>query len=119
MDILLVEKGWFAGKRYRTCFDSNQCRATLKDEEDCSLKKEVFLKDRIVCGVRYTEIYEKGTRKLLSRVRRDSLGDKKLTNIFLMPGEVDCEEDVDPFDLSWRDSVMFILDIRNLWRLLS
>ena len=114
---LLSGESWFVGKKDRTCFDSNECYSTIREEENCLLKVEITTRETEICGIKYIEVYEKGTNNLLARTRDLRYQLSRMIEIFLLPGEIDCQEEGVFFKISLLDRLMFILDFRNFWRL--
>jgi len=114
---LLLGKDWFLGKMDRICFDSNKCYSTIKEEEDCMLKIEIASREKEICGIKYIEIYDKKTNNLLARTRDLRYQLARTIEIFLLPGEIDCVEEEYPFKLSLIDRILFVFDIRRIWRL--
>ncbi len=113
---LLLGESWFSGKRNRLCFDSNECYSTVKEQEVCELKVEISSRETEICGVKYIEIFDKKTNKLLARTRDLRYQLARAIEIFLLPGEINCETEELAFELSWFDRVMFILDLKRIWR---
>lgn len=114
---LLMGKGWFNGFKDRLCFDKNKCYSTIKEQEPCLLSVEIASRENTICGIKYVEIYDKKTNKLLARTRdsRYSLG--RAIEIFLLPGEITCEEETSYFDVSLIEKILFRLDIRRVFTL--
>jgi hypothetical protein len=114
---LLSGVSWFSGKRNRICFDANKCYSTIREEEDCLLKIEVSTREVEICGIKYIEVYDKKTDRLLARTRDLRYQLSRAIEVFLLPGEIDCVEEEISFKVSLIDRLMFLLDFRNLWRI--
>lgn len=114
---LLSGISWFVGKKSRLCFDVNKCYSTMKDQEDCLLNIEIISRKNTICGVEYIEVFDKSTNRLLARMRDSRYNLGRAVDIFLLPGQIDCEPEVSSFSLSWFERIMFILDIKRVWRL--
>ncbi len=117
---LLKGVSWFEGKRTRTCSDLNGCYLTIGDSEDCSLHIEIFLEKKMICGIEYTEVREKSTNKLLARSSDRIVGTTNLVDIFLLPEDSsDCDEEELVYKISFLDRLVFLIDFRNVWRLIK
>jgi hypothetical protein len=114
---LLLEKSWFGGSKERLCFDSNECYSTVNEKEPCSLEIKTFSKNVTICGISYTEIYEEGTEILLVRKRNSKSNNLRLVELFLLPGEMNCGEEVQENEISLVQKIFFLFDLRGFWRL--
>ncbi len=114
---LLLGDGWFAGKRNRICFDSNNCYSTIRDSEDCLIELNVSSKEVNICGINYIEIYDTTNDKLLARTRDLRYSNFQAIEIFLLPSILSCDSESEQYTLSSFDRFLFSSNIKNLWRL--
>ncbi|GEM_PF-6206504 len=117
---MILGKDWFKGKKERICFDKNRCYSTVKEKEDCIIKREIFIKKVSICGSEYIEVYDKKTNALLARLRDSRYSTKSLIEVFLLPKNlIFCEEERESYNLSLFERVMLSLDFRKIFNIIK
>ncbi|MEM4719527.1 MAG: hypothetical protein QXG18_01525 [Candidatus Pacearchaeota archaeon] len=117
---IILGNEWFSGKRERICFDKKNCRQTIKEQEECVIKREIFTRNVTICDEIFIEIYDKNTNELITRIKDRKFTKKSLLEIFLFPKKnIECEPGREPYKLSWFDKLMTALDLRKMWNLIK